>query len=480
MKMTTAFEVHSSSKNKLVLGLKKKLFLHLKYDTEYSKANALNLAILASAAYLDKGPTNEFLFRKNSPDDRIVAFTGAGNIESCFLAESRDDLGMIEEKTNLISEASTHTQCFHFMCDAYVLFAFRGTEGNLKDALSDANAALVPFTAGVGKVHKGFYTAFKSIQKELDNLVGIAKDRPVIICGHSLGGALGTLAAAYIRRKFKREVMLYTFGSPLVGDATFVHHFSKVEPFTYYRVIHNQDLVTMVPPPHANLRIKLLALSVVNPAWLIPATIDPFGKPFTHLGKTVFIQRLPENRFSVDVDRKTPVYLRVPPGVSVKENRPWWDNIVNWASISLDDHLMKNYISILASDLKHSIGIYLKTGSGPDQSALGLIALLEAEIKALQARRTQAEKDSMRFTLAPADATGNTGSRSDKLTPEEDLDLILEALRGKEVELSLRKTSLAASKSPAYANGLVKNIIGLPMTPAIKREFEYHAKNIRY
>jgi triacylglycerol lipase len=73
-----------------------------------------------------------------------------------------------------------------------------------------------------------------------------ANTRPVWFCGHSLGGAMATISAYRCRTSSiasnPRE--LHTFGSPRVGCRKWIRH-AEVE---HYRWVHNNDLVTRVPP----------------------------------------------------------------------------------------------------------------------------------------------------------------------------------------------------------------------------------------
>lgn len=128
---------------------------------------------------------------------------------------------------------------------AFALLAFRGTEQNPKDFLADLEVGkLVPLSDGL-EVHEGFREALDSVWKEIDAALGRLTS-PVFFTGHSLGAALATLAAA---RRPPRAV--YTFGSPLVGNAAFVTSLGGVP---IHRVVDDQDLVTTVPPASFGFR----------------------------------------------------------------------------------------------------------------------------------------------------------------------------------------------------------------------------------
>ena len=66
----------------------------------------------------------------------------------------------------------------------------------------------------------------------------------VFVTGHSLGGALATLAASHID-SLGFDVDLYTFASPRVGDMKFAESFKRMK---CYRIANSEDVVTVVPP----------------------------------------------------------------------------------------------------------------------------------------------------------------------------------------------------------------------------------------
>lgn len=149
------------------------------------------------------------------------------------------------------------TECYVAHCEDFVIVAFRGTQvfqlsahGNLaallaalRDWVTDAKFCLEAVDGG-GCVHSGFKSALDEVWNPLvARLQELAKERPtrtVWFTGHSLGAALATLAAA----RYPGVRGLYTFGSPLVGDAEFVKRL-KVPA---YRFVNNNDVVTRVPP----------------------------------------------------------------------------------------------------------------------------------------------------------------------------------------------------------------------------------------
>lgn len=129
---------------------------------------------------------------------------------------------------------------------AFVLI--KGT-ASLYDTLTDLNAGVRSSHTGFS-VHQGFYYAFNSILSELVRFNSELKGISVVHCvGHSLGGAIATLAADWLRANGgKSLVKLYTFGSPRVGLENFASKCSsRLRLENTYRVYHRTDPVPMVP-----------------------------------------------------------------------------------------------------------------------------------------------------------------------------------------------------------------------------------------
>ncbi|MBI3885953.1 MAG: lipase family protein [Opitutae bacterium] len=146
------------------------------------------------------------------------------------------------------------TQGFLAKAEGVAVLAFRGTEQKLEDFVTDAEFKLIPGAAlnVPGHVHHGFARALTSVAGRLDALVTDLKARRVLlhVTGHSLGGALATLAALRVARLKEACPIqtVHTFGSPRVGDETFVQAFDALFKGRSYRFVNDEDLVTRVPP----------------------------------------------------------------------------------------------------------------------------------------------------------------------------------------------------------------------------------------
>ena len=142
------------------------------------------------------------------------------------------------------------TQAFVAIRSDMVLIAFRGTEpGNIKDWLSDKNAVLVPSTTG--HLHNGFLQAYNSVGSRIVNDLRSSPDasgKPLWFTGHSLGAALSTIMAASCANVGLSIAGHYNFGSPRVGDSSFVNFYNERCASVTFRFVNNNDIVPRVPP----------------------------------------------------------------------------------------------------------------------------------------------------------------------------------------------------------------------------------------
>ncbi|KAM0283415.1 hypothetical protein ACHAQH_002538 [Verticillium albo-atrum] len=101
------------------------------------------------------------------------------------------------------------------------------------------------------KVHTGFNNAWREIRTPAIAAIKQARaanpSYTVVATGHSLGGAVATIAAAYLRAKESIPVTLYTYGSPRVGNDYFAN-FVSAQAGAEYRVTHAADPVPRLPP----------------------------------------------------------------------------------------------------------------------------------------------------------------------------------------------------------------------------------------
>jgi predicted lipase len=105
-----------------------------------------------------------------------------------------------------------------------------------------------------GQVHTGFLRLYDDLKGQVRRAVNrLNPGLPCFVAGHSLGGALATLATADLANNypnFKDQLRLYTYGAPRVGDRTFAEFVRTTAPNSY-RIFNLSDMVSMVPPADA-------------------------------------------------------------------------------------------------------------------------------------------------------------------------------------------------------------------------------------
>jgi triacylglycerol lipase len=125
------------------------------------------------------------------------------------------------------------------------VLACRGTEPkDWNDVRANANAVMAT-VGSLGRVHSGFNREVADLWPALKPLLR-GTQLPMWICGHSLGGAMATIAAYRCRTSSLalQPQELHTFGSPRVGCG----RYTAGSGITHYRWVHNNDIVTRVPP----------------------------------------------------------------------------------------------------------------------------------------------------------------------------------------------------------------------------------------
>lgn len=187
---------------------------------------------------------------------------------------------------------ATDTQAFITHSDELILIAVRGTYELIADGLRDADAFQVPFEDTDSKVHRGFYesaqTAYEFVVNYLEKFYAGQK---LMICGHSLGGAVALILSEMLRRRpgFDYTLQLYTYGAPRAGDANFV---AGAKGLVHHRIVNHNDPVPSVPGTWMDTKADVfgtgLALTFVN----VPLGLSVFfagitnwtGEPYDHHG----------------------------------------------------------------------------------------------------------------------------------------------------------------------------------------------------
>jgi hypothetical protein len=165
-------------------------------------------------------------------------------------------------------------------------------------------------------VHGGFACALESVWQTIESL--LPNTRALYVTGHSLGGALASLAQWRLTNQGRNVQACITFGEPRVGDAAW----ASANQLPHCRVVHDCDPVPRVP----------------------------FWPLYHHIGHMVWFDRF---------DRLNP-------------DSTLWQRVVNWVEEDLDrvrdpwalrvvqlaqEHLISAYVAVLEKAAAQGNGI---------------------------------------------------------------------------------------------------------------------------
>jgi hypothetical protein len=164
---------------------------------------------------------------------------------------------------------------FVAVSDAFAMVVFRGTD-SIATWLTDGRIIQLPRRPYPGLVHRGFADALEAAWPRIVAMLPALGSRALYVAGHSLGGALATLAEGLPVRA------AYTYGSPRVGNLAFYDGYTPVN----YRFVNNNDLV-----PHVPIEFLLLGVPLEDRAL--------FGHPvqglvhfvYKHVGTLKYLDR---------------------------------------------------------------------------------------------------------------------------------------------------------------------------------------------
>ena len=254
------------------------------YRQAYSDRTAWLMACLSELAYLRFNPLfsggnqKEWFLENISKlidDDRKASLLKL--IDSVGY-DAEEERGILEGSLNSLRlELSATfdrggTQAILVSGEGFIVLAFRGTEAmSIRDIKSDVRANKRSCESG-GKMHSGFHDAFENVRsmvKEAINAPAHA-DKPLYVTGHSLGGAVATVAAKKLAHP-GGIAACYSFGATRVGDDDWIAGIRT----PIYRLVNSADCVTMLPPSSESVALIAWLLRLVSKAHI------PFVSPAT-------------------------------------------------------------------------------------------------------------------------------------------------------------------------------------------------------
>ncbi|KAI9844580.1 MAG: hypothetical protein M1838_002145 [Thelocarpon superellum] len=180
----------------------------------------------------------------DSPNSKITCGANA-----CPMVEAANTTSIIEFQHTLITDDTGYVAIDQTR--QLIVVAFRGTQA-IQNFIDDNAFIKLPFLEMclTCLVHRGFLNSWLEIRDQVLGAVSSAKSQhptfELVVVGHSLGGAIASLAAAELRKE-GNTAALYTYGSPRVGNAPFADLVTD-QAGGNYRVTHTDDIVPRLPP----------------------------------------------------------------------------------------------------------------------------------------------------------------------------------------------------------------------------------------
>jgi triacylglycerol lipase len=241
------------------------------YRKAYSDRTSWLMAFISELAYIRFNP----IFKKSSKEyfiKQVSRIAGNKDIKALNALieivgyDADEEKKKLEENVEflnlkLIKTFDTNgTQAILLENDTYIFLGFRGTEAtSMKDIKSDLKATIKTCKSG-GKIHTGFDEAYGQVAVEIQQFLNQDEfeDKPLFITGHSLGGALATVAAKKLNHQ-GGIATCYTFGSPRVGNVDWATEIRT----PIYRIVNAVDPLTMLPPSGVTIEISSWVLGFI-------------------------------------------------------------------------------------------------------------------------------------------------------------------------------------------------------------------------
>ena len=135
-----------------------------------------------------------------------------------------------------------------------------------------------------GLVHEGFFRQLELIAEKVGDALPKRGDKPIVVTGHSQGGAVATLATKLLKDQGFPVRESYTFAAPRAGDAAF----SRSVKTPVHRVEFGDDIVPHVPPMLAHGSVIVNGLSSI-PRRFVPKVLLVFQDFVKRLKKQSYV-----------------------------------------------------------------------------------------------------------------------------------------------------------------------------------------------
>ena len=135
-----------------------------------------------------------------------------------------------------------------------------------------------------GLVHEGFFAQLDLVADKVMKALPKDGKKPIVVTGHSQGGAEATLATKLLTDNGFPVRETYTFAAPRAADA----EFAKSIKTPFYRIEFGDDIVPHVPPTleHGSLLSDVLSLI---PSFALPEVLRSMKKLLKKVKKQSYV-----------------------------------------------------------------------------------------------------------------------------------------------------------------------------------------------
>jgi len=234
-------------------------------------------------AELGLSPYSAALICSAAYDENLIIRDGAGQTKLLPSAPDSPFVTTPYDLHGLVRRGDTELLALWNPAKKALVLAFRGTS-SIGDAIADLKVAPVPWAHGGDgmdgvNVHDGFSSQYGAAHKDI---IATLERHPaaeyVVTMGHSLGGAIASVAALDAAHRLPKlaaagRVRSITFGSPRPGSEAFVARYQALVKHTL-RVV-NEDRVCMANNPLAKVQADACRDKVTQ--------VPPAGAEYAHV-----------------------------------------------------------------------------------------------------------------------------------------------------------------------------------------------------
>ncbi|KAH7396832.1 Alpha/Beta hydrolase protein [Phaeosphaeria sp. MPI-PUGE-AT-0046c] len=190
------------------------------------------------------------LSNNNSPGNKVTCAQG-----NCNLVEAATTSTLTEFENSIATDVTGFIALDS--TNKLIVLSFRGSR-SIRNWITNVVFPVVPTTiCPTCAISKGFWSSWLEAQKNVLATIAAAKaqhpDYKIVATGHSLGGALASIAAGVLRSQ-GNYVDLYTYGAPKIGLESVAQYLSSTTLGATYRVTHKYDPVPKLPPAFLGYR----------------------------------------------------------------------------------------------------------------------------------------------------------------------------------------------------------------------------------